>query len=96
MKKTLIISFLCMLIPSICWAACTGSSPTWTAARSNWPVGAHDTALDPGFVSAATGNFAIGTNLKAQGYPGAFQLGSTGYTDIGAVQRKEPTLATGF
>ncbi len=67
-----------------------------TTPRSNWPVGAHDTALDPGFVSAATGNFAIGTNLKAKGYPGTWQIGSTGYVDIGAVQRKEPTLASGF
>lgn len=35
-------------------------------------------------------NFAIGTNLKALGFPGAFQAGlSTGYLDIGAVQRQE-------
>ncbi len=36
-------------------------------------------------------NFAIGTNLKALGFPGAFQGGlTTGYLDIGAVQRQEP------
>jgi hypothetical protein len=35
-------------------------------------------------------NFAIGTNLKAGGYPGVFAGGySTGYQDIGAVQRQE-------
>lgn len=35
-------------------------------------------------------NFAIGTNLKAKGFPGAFPGGlTTGYTDIGAVQREE-------
>lgn len=35
-------------------------------------------------------NFAIGTNLKALGFPGAFPAGlSTGYMDIGAVQRQE-------
>jgi hypothetical protein len=35
-------------------------------------------------------NFAIGTNLKAEGHPGAFAGGySTGYVDIGAVQRQE-------
>ena len=35
-------------------------------------------------------NFAIGTNLKALGFPGAFQGGTTtGYTDIGATQRQE-------
>lgn len=41
-------------------------------------------------------NFAIGTNLKAQGYPGAFAGGlSTGYMDIGAVQRQESGGAAG-
>ena len=35
-------------------------------------------------------NFGIGTNLKALGFPGAFQAGlTTGYLDIGAVQRQE-------
>lgn len=35
-------------------------------------------------------NFAIGANLKAAGFPGAMPGGSTGYLDIGAVQRQEP------
>lgn len=35
-------------------------------------------------------NFAIGTNLKADGFPGTFPGGfSTGYMDPGAVQRQE-------
>ena len=35
-------------------------------------------------------NFAIGTNLKAEAYPGLFPGGlTTGYMDIGAVQRQE-------
>jgi hypothetical protein len=35
-------------------------------------------------------NFAIGTNLKAKGFPGAFPAGlTTGYLDIGAAQRQE-------
>ena len=35
-------------------------------------------------------NFALGTNLQALGFPGAFPAGlSTGYLDIGAVQRQE-------
>jgi len=35
-------------------------------------------------------DFSIGTNLKAQGFPGVFPGGlTTGYTDIGAVQRQE-------
>jgi hypothetical protein len=41
-------------------------------------------------------NFAIGTNLKALGFPGAFQAGlTTGYMDIGAVQRQEPAAGGG-
>jgi hypothetical protein len=35
-------------------------------------------------------NFAVGTNLKAVGYPGVFPAAlTTGFTDIGAVQREE-------
>ncbi|MFZ2937669.1 MAG: hypothetical protein WA066_03070 [Candidatus Omnitrophota bacterium] len=42
-------------------------------------------------------NFAVGTNLKALGFPGAFQAGlSTGYMDIGAVQRQEPAGGGGL
>ena len=58
----------------------------------NFTAGANDsTATDPGFVDAPNGNFAIGTALKATGFPGAFPGGlSTGYLDPGAVQRQEP------
>ena len=41
-------------------------------------------------------NFAIGTNLKALGFPGAFPASlSTGYVDIGAVQRQEAGSGSG-
>jgi hypothetical protein len=41
-------------------------------------------------------NFAIGTPLKAGGFPGAFPAGIfTGYLDIGAVQRQEPAAGGG-
>lgn len=41
-------------------------------------------------------NFAVGKNMKAAGYPGAFPGGlTTGYTDIGAVQRQEPYAGSG-
>lgn len=61
-----------------------------TGARNNFPTGPNDQAVDPGFVDRANGNFAIGTALKALGYPGIFPGGlSTGYLDIGAVQRQE-------
>lgn len=63
-----------------------------TTNRTNVNAGPNDTALDPGFTDAANGNFTIGANLKAKGFPGAFPGGlTTGYLDIGAVQRVEPT-----
>lgn len=64
--------------------------------------GSHDyctensNAVDPGFVGAAAGDFSIGTGLKAKGFPGAFPGGlTTGYLDIGAVQRVEPAAGGG-
>ena len=42
-------------------------------------------------------NFAIGTNLRAAGFPGAYPAGlTTGYTDVGAVQRCEPNYSFTF
>ena len=65
-----------------------------TTDRTNVPVGVHDITSDPGFTDAPNGNFSVGTNMKAAGIPGVFSGGlSTGYTDIGAVQRQE-TVAT--
>jgi hypothetical protein len=43
-------------------------------------------------VRGCDNNFSIGTNLKAKGFPGTFQGmngNTTGYLDIGAVQRQE-------
>lgn len=41
-------------------------------------------------------NFAVGANMKAAGYPGAFSGSeSTGYLDIGGVQRQEPGAGGG-
>ncbi len=58
-----------------------------TAARNNVPVGPHDLALDPSYANAAAGNYAIGTSLRAKGYPGLFPAAlTTGFRDIGAVQ----------
>lgn len=63
-----------------------------TTNRTNVTAGANDLAVDPQFVDAANGNFAIGGNLRAAGIPGSFNGASTtGYLDVGAVQRKEPT-----
>lgn len=42
------------------------------AARTNVPAGDHDVTTDPQFVDAANGDFSIGTNLRAAGFPGLF------------------------
>lgn len=62
-----------------------------TTPRTNVDVGLGDDTLDPAFTDAPNGNFAVGANMKAVAFPGAFSGGlSTGYLDIGAVQRQEP------
>ena len=58
----------------------------------NVTAGPGSITSDPGFVDAPNGNFTVGANMKAAAFPGVFQAGlSTGYLDIGAVQRIEPT-----
>lgn len=50
-----------------------------------------DVTADKSYSITMGHNFAVGTNLKATGFPGTFQAGlTTGYMDIGAVQRQEP------
>lgn len=57
--------------------------------QTNAIAGTHDTALNPGYANAASGDYAIGMNLQALGIPGLFPAGtSMGYTDMGAIQRK--------
>ena len=51
--------------------------------------------LDPQFTDPSNGDFSIGENLKAKGFPSAFPDGiNTSYLDIGAVQRQEPDPVT--
>lgn len=56
-------------------------------------VASSELITDPLFTNATGGDFSIGSTspAKAVGYPGVFLGGSTGYLDIGAVQRQEPT-----
>ncbi len=57
---------------------------------TNYTVNSTSITTDPGFADRANGNFAVGTNMKALGFPGTFPGGlSIGYLDIGAVQRRE-------
>jgi hypothetical protein len=65
-----------------------------TTDRTNVPVGANSYDLDPGFADAAGGDFRVGVNCKAKGFPGAVPGAAAtciGYLDTGAVQRIEPT-----
>lgn len=49
-----------------------------------------NTTADKVYAITTGRNYAIGTNLKALGFPGAFPAGyTTGYLDIGGVQRQE-------
>lgn len=49
-----------------------------------------NTTQDKVYTIGLTRNFSIGTNLKALGFPGLFPgSGTTGYIDIGGVQRQE-------
>lgn len=49
MYKKLLLLFLLLLLPNITWAACAGSSPTWTAASASIAdISACVTAANPG------------------------------------------------
>ena len=58
----------------------------------NLTVDSTESTADPAFTNAAGGNFSIGigSSAKATGYPGVFLGGTTGYMDMGPVQRQEP------
>jgi hypothetical protein len=55
-------------------------------ARTNFPMGQHDLAINPAYVNAGAGNYAVGLASQA-GFPGIFPAStSQGYLSIGAVQ----------
>jgi hypothetical protein len=68
----------------------------WSNDTDGITLGPHDLTLDPGFSNTSTGDFRIGVNLKAKGFPNGVALSGTaatslGYTDMGALQRVEPS-----
>lgn len=69
-----------------------------TAAYLPSGYGLNDPGLDPQYTNAGAGNFAIGTNLKEQGFP-EDPVGKAGlnrsYVDIGSSQRQEPAGGAG-
>lgn len=65
----------------------------------NYTAGANDITTDPDFAGASSGNFALnsGSPCKATGFPGAFIGGlSTGYMDMGPIQRQEAGAGGGL
>lgn len=65
----------------------------------NYTAGANDITTDPSFTNAASGDFSLGSSspCKATGFPGAFIGGtSTGYMDMGIVQRQEAGSSGGL
>ncbi len=75
---------------------------TGTYTNSNCPWASGDPGLNPTYTAASSGDFSIGTNLKAQGFPvgGTLHVGTTSstysYVDIGAAQRQEAGGAAGM
>jgi hypothetical protein len=72
----------------------TGATANTSGARLNVATGANDVELDPQYVDAANGNFEIGTNLKAKGFPKSSEFVglnslTNSFVDIGAAQREE-------
>jgi hypothetical protein len=60
---------------------------------TNYTEGSGDVTGSPSFTNAPAGDFSIGSGsaAKATGFPGAFPGGlSTGYMDMGPIQRQEP------
>lgn len=59
----------------------------------NLTANSTEVTTDPLFTNPASGDFTLGSTspCKGTGFPGAFLGGPTGYMDMGAVQRQEPT-----
>lgn len=69
---------------------------TSTTLTTNNAIGASGSITSINYFVTTGHNFAIGTNLKAQGFPGLFNGSeTTGYLDIGAVQRQETSGSSG-
>jgi len=80
-----------------------GSSTNNTSGICNLTLtltGSDNVEINPQYTNAAGGDFSIGTNTKALGFPltpigAAIVAGNRSYVDIGAVQREEPAAGGG-
>lgn len=81
-----------------------GSSTNNTSGICNFTLtltGSDNVELNPQYTNAASGDFSIGTNAAALGFPltaigSAIVAGNRSYVDIGALQRQEPTGGGGW
>lgn len=79
----------------------TGATANTSGDRLNLNAGAHDLNVDPQYTDAANGDFSVGTNVRAKGFPdatryiGANQSLTRSYVDIGAAQRQEAASGGG-
>lgn len=73
----------------------TGATANTSGAINNATPGDNDLNVDPSYGDAGDGNFEVGTNVKALGFPkatrtiGANQSNTNSFVDIGAAQREE-------
>lgn len=73
----------------------TGTTANSSGNVLNIDAGPHDLNVDPQYTDADAGDFSVGTNVQAKGFPdatryiGANQSLTRSYVDIGAAQRQE-------
>ena len=73
----------------------TGATANTSGDTNNLTKGPNDLNVDPQYTNASGGDFSVGANLKAKGFPGSTRtLGAnagatTSYVDIGAVQEQD-------
>ena len=66
MKLKLLVIFIIVLFPSLVWAACSGSSPTWTAANASYTEvkACYDAASAGDTINVPVGSATWNTELR--------------------------------
>lgn len=78
----------------------TGATANATGTVFDSTAGPNDLEVDPEYTDAANGDYSIGTNLKAKGFPKfdepiGINSSTYSYVDIGAAQRQESAAGGG-